>query len=195
VSVANGQAHHVQLFDSPSSRAEAVFTFVRDGLIAGDAILLVVTVAHWDAILRRSRDEGLDLDAARATGRLTVRDAFETLDQFTTAGLPVWSAFDRTVGALVRRLASNGSRLRIYGEMVDVLARQGEFDAAHRLEEFWNRLQEQSSWMLFCGYSAEHFGNPRDGDALRRICELHSHVHSDPRDVLGNFLLKTHAAC
>jgi hypothetical protein len=187
--------HAVQLFDSAESRLDAVFGFLRDGLLGGDHVLIVATAHTWDALARRCHDDGVDIAAAHTAGWLTVRDANEVLALFMEGDRPDWDVFNASVGALVRSLSRGGVRLRIYGEMVDLLVRANEFTAAECLEQFWNRLGHQHRFQLFCGYSAEHFGNPRDRAALQRICQLHTHVQSDPRDVLGNFLLKAPSAC
>ena len=188
------QGHVVQLFDTSASVAERVVAFVRDGLLEGDVVLLVITPQHWQDISARCRETGIDVEASIGAGWLTVRDASEALARLTHRGQPDWSLFERTVGAQVRHLCANGTRLRVYGEMVDLLAREGEFAAAERLEGFWNRLAAREVFTLLCGYSAEHFGNPRDGESLHRICQMHSHAQTDPGDVLGTFLLRTHAA-
>ena len=187
--------HIVQLFDSKESRGDALFTFVRDGLLAGDSVLVVTTAAHRELLFRLCHERGVNIDAARAGHSLTVMDANEALARLMSIELPDWVLFNTYVGALVRRLRANGSRLRIYGEMVDVLAHAGEYHAARVLEELWNRLQEREPFTLLCGYSSEHFGNPRDRDALRHICRLHTSVQSDPRDILGDFLLRPPSPC
>lgn len=189
------QDHTAQLFDTRDSVADAVSNFVRDGLLAGETVLVVATDVHWDAIRGKCREQGVDVTTALRAGWLQVRDAKDLLAEFMYRDRPEWSKFDATVGALVRQLTANGASLRVYGEMVDLLARANEFAAAQRLEEFWNTLARSHRFSLFCGYSAEHFGNPRDAGALQEICRLHSHVHVDPRDVLGSFLLKIHSAC
>ena len=66
---------------------------------------------------------------------------------------------------------------------------EGDIMGAHDLEELWNALGEREAFTLFCGYSTVHFGDPRSGNALRQICQLHSHVHMSPRDLLGSFLV------
>ena len=186
--------HVVQLFDTSESLAEGVFTFVRDGLLDGDAVLLAITPQHWQAVSAKCRENGVDVDAAMAAGWLTVRDAAEALARLTHRGEPDWALFEHTVARLVHQLGANGTRLRVYGEMVDLLAHANDFAAAERLESFWNRLAERERFTLFCGYLSEHFGNPRDTEALRHICQLHAHVQTDSRDVLGTFLLKTRLA-
>jgi hypothetical protein len=195
VFVASESRHIVQLFDSPETRADAVFAFAREGLLAGDNVLIVMTATHTESLLQRCRENGLDVDGAGDAGWLTLVDANETLARLMSTDRPDWVRFNASVGVMVRRLLKQGSRLRIYGEMVDILARANEFDAAQTLERFWNALQEREPFTLFCGYSAEHFGNPRDHATLRDICQLHTAVQADPRDILGNFLLRPRSAC
>jgi hypothetical protein len=189
------RAHVVQLFDTIESRGDALFAFVRDGLLAGDAVVVVATAVHREWLGRLCRERGVDVDTAIAEGRFTMLDAHESLARLMSIELPDWVLFNTYVGGLVRRLRKKGARLRLYGEMVDVLARGGEHHAARVLEEFWNRLQECESFTLLCGYSSEHFGHPRDRETLRHICRLHTSVRSDPRDILGDFLLRPPSAC
>ena len=168
---------------------------MRDGLARDEALLLVVTPPHWEAIHRRCRQSGCAVDTARASGRLVVKDAEQTLSEFMYRDMPDWHLFNAVAGTLIRDLHAEYGGVRVYGEAVDVLVRQDQFTAAECLEEFWNRLTRQQPLTVFCSYTAEHFGNPRHADALRRICGLHTHVQAEPHDILGSFLLKTRAAC
>jgi hypothetical protein len=192
VPVRPGKAPEVQLFDSASTRASTVAAFFRDGLAAGDTVLLVMTAGHWNDVAACLED--VDVAAASGSGQLLVRDAARTLGQFMRRGHPDAGRFDGTVGALLGDLAARGRPLRIYGEMVDLLAVRGDFDSAESLEHLWNDLVSRHGFTLFCGYSAVSFGDPRSAAALRRICEAHTHVHSRGDDVLAPFLLTTYRA-
>ncbi len=185
--------HAVQLFDSTETRAEAVAAFVRDGLLRGEVVLIVLTEEHWDAVARRLRAAEVPVSATQASGQLVVRDAHGTMLVFRRHGVIDRHIFDRTVGALVRRLRAGGNQLRIYGEMVDLLAAEGDYRAAIQLETLWNTLATHEPFTLFCGYSASHFGNPAHAEALGTICGSHTHVRVNPRDMLGSFLVKMHA--
>lgn len=96
--------------------------------------------------------------------------------------------------APIRRLAARGRPLRVFGEIVDLLADQGDFTSAQQLEDLWNALGESESFELLCGYSAVHFGDPQNADALRGICPSHFQVRSSPPDVLASFLVETYRA-
>jgi hypothetical protein len=183
--------HMVQLFDSTGSLADAVATFLSEGVSRGDSLLVVVRLEHWNLTAARLTREELPLGHAIASGQLTVRNADRTLKLFLRDGIPDRVLFDDHVGGLIRRIALRGNGLRIYGDMVDILASDGDFQATHRLEELWNELGEREPFTLLCGYSAVHFGDARSADALRLICRSHSHVRSNPHDTLGTYLLET----
>ena len=183
--------HSAQLFDDRDSRAAAVSAFFATGWHAGDTLLIVASAFHWVAISQRLEALGVPVADAIDSGRLTVRDAGETLARFRHHERLDARCFDATVGGLVRTLAARGPRLRIFGEMVDLLAGSGDYAGAEELEELWNGLAQREPFVLFCGYSASTFGDPRSRAALRRICDAHEHVHTSPTDLLGSFLVDT----
>jgi hypothetical protein len=181
-------SHAVQLFDSTSSRALAVASFVRDGLRAGDRIVVITRPAAWDMAASNLTSMGVSIDEAIASGRLTVMDAEALLQLLMRDGALSQERFDELVGGLVSQQTAGGHRLRLYGDMVDLLASEGHFEAARRLEAMGNQLP--APVMLFCGYSSACFSAPQAAGALRAIRRLHTHVHLHPADVLGTSLLE-----
>jgi hypothetical protein len=190
-----GSGHLVQLFDSNESLVEAVSDFLHEGLVSGDSVLAVMDERRWYLLAMRLTARGADVDGASRAGRLVVRDAADTLSLLMRDGRPDADLFEMVAGSVVRGLVRGRRRLRVYGEMVDILASHGDFGAAQALEELWNGLARQVAFTLFCGYTSAHFGDPRSAGALRRICETHSGVRMNPDDVLGSFLLTANAAC
>jgi hypothetical protein len=182
--------HSCQLFDGRDTRASAVAGYFRDGLVKGDTLLGVMQPESWSSTVKCLQRLELDPLALLATGQLTVLDAAATLAAFRRGGNVDRQLFDNAVGALVRSLAVEGSQLRVYEEMVDNLAAEGDFRSALRLEELWNDLRSKERFILFCGYSAVNFGSPAAADALQQTCRAHTHVRTNPRDVLSAFLLQ-----
>jgi hypothetical protein len=180
--------HSVQLFDSTTSRASGISSYLLQGLQHGNSVLVVATPAHWEATKKLLECEGIEIDKAIAEGTLTVLDAAETLGKFMRGNAPDPAKLEDVVGSLVARLAQRPGRLHIYGEMVDVLAETGNYRGAHRLEELWNGIAERTPFNLFCGYTSAHFGDHRSAAALRAICDAHAHVHTTAADELGTFL-------
>lgn len=180
--------HHLQLFDSSKSLAETVSAFLLAGFHRGEPLLIVATPEHRELLTRKLEEQGVKLREATAANRLVVLDAAQTLDKFMRRDVPSPIAFHEVVGSLVARL-SGGNRVCIYGEMVDVLAANGNYKAAHLLEELWNLLGQRESFTLFCGYASGHFGDPKTAKFLAGICASHSHLHRKADDLLAEFLL------
>jgi hypothetical protein len=183
--------HSVQLFDSHDSAATALAEFVKAGLASGEQILLVIRLDDWNRAAVDLACHQVALSEAIRSGQLTVCDSARVLATVMVEGMPSEERFEDTVGRLVSRCAACGSRLRAYGDMVDLLAAEGRFDAAERIEELWNGLRQRMPFTLLCGYRSAHFPHTESTEALRRIRHLHSHETCAPGDLMANELLET----
>lgn len=186
-------AHHaVQLFDTVESMAQEVAEFLRQGLAAREQSLVIATATSWRAVARHLEGTHPHVDRAIDSGLLVVRYAHEVQRLVTRLGRVDDSLFERHVGDLVRALSDNGAGpLRVYGEVVDLLAAQGDYQGALHLERLWNDLATRVPFSLFCGYCSTHFGNAQQASALARICAEHSNIRWSSRDPLATFLLET----
>jgi DcmR-like sensory protein len=196
--------HIVQLFDSPESLAKTVSDYVLEGLRAGENALVVIAPERWTLVSRRIAPHlpptsviqyerpdtnGVGPITGRAGTRLIVLDAAQTLGQLLDQNGPAPDRFEAVIGRRIRAATRRGHRLRVYGEMVDLLAARAELKWAYRLEQSWNALAEHLSFRVLCGYSAVHFGDSRTAAALALICGAHTHVRAASSDDLGAWLL------
>jgi hypothetical protein len=60
--------------------------------------------------------------------------------------------------------------------MVGVLWTKGQFSAAVRLEQFWNKLLTRSAASLFCGYPIDIFAPGFESAAVDAVLRAHTHV-------------------
>ena len=99
------------------------------------------------------------------------------------ADLPDPEAFRKNVGDVIAQTLGGRTRtpVRAYGEMVDVLWKQGKVEAAIKLEILWNELAQTHSFQLLCGYSMGSFY--KQAKHLEDICAQHTHV-TGPDNVL-----------
>ena len=183
--------HTVQFFDALESLGETLARFVHDAVDAGRTVLLVTRPTSVTAAERALADRGVILQQLIDSGRVVVRDAATTLQSIAGPREPTADRFEATIGALVGQLiAESPAGVSIYGEMVDILASEGNFEAAEALEELWNGARGMGSVRLLCGYAAAHFAANADARLrIHRICALHAQVHQDPGDLLANWLL------
>lgn len=184
--------HIVQLFDTTESLIDVLSRFLREGLREHARLLVVARRRNWDAVAVRLVQEGFPVGEAVADGRITFLNAAATMARFMRNGTPDPALFRDTVETLVQRLVDTSSAgLYVYGEMVDLLAEEGDFFAAEQLEALWSELATRYSVTLLCGYAAAHFAAPDAGCALDAICRAHSHVRTDAADPLGMWLIAT----
>jgi len=182
--------HLVHLFDERQSLVETVATYLYEGWHRGDILLVAARAGHWALTSAELAARECPVDELVASGRLVVLDAPTTLASFMVNGEPDPDRFQQSVGDTVRRLCrASSAGLTIYGEMVDILAAQGNFIAAEHLESLWNTLSTECSVRLLCGYSSSHFGDERTAKHLDRICELHTDSGSRTTDLLASWLL------
>ena len=182
--------HVVQLFDETESLVASVAAYLLDGWKRGDNLLIVARPAHWALTSAELEASGCPVVDLLASGKLVALDAATTMATFMVNGEPQAENFHVTVGDMVMRLgAVPGTGLTIYGEMVDILAAQGNLEAAERLEALWNDLAAQCSFHLLCGYSAAHFGDERTTQYLNAVCAAHTSSGARATDLLATWLL------
>jgi hypothetical protein len=182
--------HILQLFDTTDSLANVVSAYLNEGWQAGDHLLVAAKPSHWTRISERLERRSCPVNLAIKEGRLTVLDAATTLARMSRSGRVDRQLFMEHIGALVGRLvAETANSVRMYGEMVELLAEEGDMSAAHHLEQLWNELADRQPFTILCGYSAAHFSDIRTSADLHAICGAHTRVQKNTSDLLGNWLV------
>ena len=172
--------HVVQFYERDDELISSVANFLVEGLLAGEAAIVVATPAHTAAFESALTAAGVDVGAARARGALASADAERTLSETLVDGWPDPEAFKSGVGHLVRRAAESGRRVRIYGEMVALLWDSGQVAEAIELEGLWNEIGRELPFSLYCAYQAQSVVDDVQAASFRHVCHLHSAVVGDP---------------
>lgn len=182
--------HIVQLFDTPDTLGASVSRFLHDGFAAGANAIVIARPASVQAISRALTASGLSLPSLIQSGRITLVDAAATLESLMDGTRLNRKRFHSVIASLLRQVRQTSATTPLlYGEMVEILATEGNFDAAVELEDLWNELATLESFTLLCGYQAAHFTGDGGHDALRSICARHTHVNQDHSDLLATWLL------
>jgi hypothetical protein len=131
--------HEVQFYSDDLALLNNLAPFVAAALKRGDPAVVIATIAHQDALLRRLRLDGLDMDAANSEGRYVTVDAVGTLSIFMVNGMPEPARFFRIASGLIEESLKTAKaphpRLAAFGEWVSVLCKKGQADGAIRLEQ------------------------------------------------------------
>ncbi|HEV8267346.1 MAG TPA: ATP-binding protein [Thermoanaerobaculia bacterium] len=166
----------MHFFEDEEGLSQVVAHFLSAPLNEGEPAVLVATPAHAASTRTLLERRGLDVERAVSQGQITILDAQETLSKILVGSLPDADLFDTHVGRTVAEAARKGPRVHAYGEMVDLLVRDGNVAAAKRLEELWNDLARMVPLSLLCTYSMSHFFKAADGVSFAELCDVHARV-------------------
>jgi hypothetical protein len=168
--------HAVQFYRDETELIKTISSFLSEGLASGQPALVIATPEHAAAIHDALTACRVDVVRARHLGDLVMLDAEETLATFMHNGTPDRLLFQRHVGSLMEQAVRGRGQtpLRAYGEMVDLLWRRDQTDAAIRLEVLWNELARLHSFSLLCGYAVGNFY--KDTSKMEDVVRQHSHV-------------------
>jgi signal transduction histidine kinase len=171
-------SHIVQFYDSDAYLAAAVSDFLAAGLRSGQPVLAIATSEHREAFSIRLRSKGLEVERAEKAGQLQMLDAQAVLSTFMSGSVPDADRFKRSIGDVLNRAVcgTNHSVTRAYGEMVDILWKEGNIEGAVRLEELWNDLAQTHPFTLLCAYSMGNFYREAHAPGFEAICRQHAHV-------------------
>lgn len=170
--------HRVQFYESDAFLFGVVSDFIGEGLGLGEPAVVIATPAHREGLLERLKVNGVDTNAFTSSGRLLFLDARASLGQFMVDGMPhpeLFAQFADDVMARLRTSSADG-HVRAYGEIVDLLWRDGAPDATLALEALWNSRGRDGTLSLLCGYCIDSFDLDDHGEPLVRVCDAHQSV-------------------
>jgi signal transduction histidine kinase len=181
--------HRVQFYDSEDFLAAAVADFLAPGISNGQPLVVIATEPHRASFASRLKAKGYDIERVSGNGQLTLLDARDTLDAFMVGPAPDPELFRSIVGTVLEAARNRGGAdavLRLYGEMVDLLWRDGNTEAALQLEQLWNDLSHTFEFSLLCAYAMGNFYRTADAEHFEAVCGHHSHVAPTERYMAGD---------
>jgi MEDS: MEthanogen/methylotroph, DcmR Sensory domain len=166
----------VHFYENDASLCRIVADFLAEGIMKGEPALVIGTPEHNHAILDGLSARHLDIERLQREGDLLTRNAHETLAEFMADGLPDAQRFTGlATEALDRVRRGRDCTVRAYGELVDVLWKDGLAEAAVKVEMLWNQLAMNREFSLMCSYAMGNFYKVAGRD---EVCGQHSHVTS-----------------
>ena len=170
--------HIVQLYQDQQFLNRAVCRFAAAAIANGEGVILVPTIAHWDAFRPRLESEGVDVKAAEQRGQLTIVDADDLLPTFMRDGMPDSPVFLGLAANVVSQARADGRypRVRWWGEMVNLLWERGDVAASMQLEDLFDNLAHEQDIAIFCSFVMDNFDGDVHARMLPRLGENHSHL-------------------
>jgi len=174
--------HVAHVYEDDNCLTTAVGDFLAAGLNAGQPVICLATPSHLEGIVSELSSRQFDVKRIVCDGLLTLVDGVEALGMIMAGSKPDPNLFRQVVTRLLRQAATIAPvPVRIYGELVDILWRKGNPEAAVQLEELWNELGDTASFSLLCGYSMGNVYHEKHWHHFENVCREHRTVHSIDR--------------
>jgi len=167
--------HLIQAYTDDNFLAEVVGEFISTGLRQNEGAIIIATPKHLGLFTDNLQTLRTDVAAATSGHQLLLLDAERTLERFTVDGRPDRTAFLEIITSALEHVRRAGyPRLRLYGEMVDLLWAT-DLDATVELEQLWNEVLRDPALSLLCAYRLDPVERRVQG-VLRRVTRCHSHL-------------------
>jgi len=167
--------HLVHVYQDDEALAEIICHYITDQLDPSEAIVIIATQAHTQAIRSRLLNQGIDVAQMESCGQLSILDASELLARFMVNGKPDEVLFTEIMKGILGRLLAVHRSVRAYGEMVDLLWQDQQKEAAVLLEQYWNTLLKKYSFSLLCAYQLDNLDAANYSGAIECVCKTHTH--------------------
>jgi hypothetical protein len=153
------ESRPLRFYDTDASLARIVAEFLVEGFNTGSPAVVIATASQRAEIARELTARSFDAAALQRSGDLVLLDAGETLSTVMGDGKLDAQKFRNEICRQIDRVRCGRPNcpVRIFGQMVDVLWRNGDREAAIRLELLWNQLAQNEASPLICGYAIGNF--------------------------------------
>ena len=167
--------HVIQLYTDEAFLTRAISQFIGVGLDQGEGSVVIATPAHLRAVTR-ALGARRNVETVRERAQLVLLDARACLDRFMVEGRPNPEKFFSVVGSVLDRVTAAGyPRMRLFGEMVDLLW-DHNLKATIELEELWNQVLVARRVALLCAYRIDNFDRHVHRGVLHQLSRCHSHL-------------------
>jgi DNA-binding NarL/FixJ family response regulator len=176
-----GARHLAGFYPDEVSMLDDYATFAEGVLKAGTALIVLAIDAHREALQQRLLAQGVDVERAMRERQYLPLDVAEFLSLFMRGDVPDDTRFRAEVTSVLRDAAKTPAgeprHVAAWGECAPTLWRQGNAEAAVRVEQLWDEVAAQHGVDTLCGYSGRSF-TPDDEPIFQQIGAVHSMIHS-----------------
>lgn len=168
-------SHLVKVCRDREVKLEAVAHYVAEGLRNGEAVTVIARSRLRKSLIDCMGAFDFDTQSLQDQGQIKFLDAEFLLSSISFDGEIDAEAFEKFVASPMRTIKLKYGKLRIFGEMVDILWQKDSHDMAMQLEDLWNGLFKKFEFSMLCTYSLNHIDPDAYEEALKRICRCHTH--------------------
>jgi len=172
--------HELQIYSNDASFLDGFTTFIAGVLNAGNAVIVLASEAHRQALLQKLHTRGFDLDAVIKSGCYISMDAGDFLSSLMVGDQPDPNQLEKVLSSVLEQAAKapNGAARRVFacGECAPSLWAQGKVNAALRVEELWAAVSQKYEVSTLCGYISVDLQEEEQQRVFQAIRSVHSAV-------------------
>ncbi len=171
---ATARTHAAQFYEGEPFLHRGIVTFFTEPIRRGHHTVMISRPRTFDAVVGLLR-AAHDAELVEGAGRVVFVDVDQAVNGFMAGTTVDPVRVEQGFMDLIARVRGDDDKpMWIYGEMADLLCRNGNHAAAENLEELWNVHFPEPEFSVLCGYAIEDFDH--EADAFRAICRHHTHV-------------------
>ncbi|RPB01149.1 hypothetical protein L873DRAFT_1827270 [Choiromyces venosus 120613-1] len=177
--------HALQFYEAESYLYSAISSFILPTFFSTEsASVIIATRSHLDALEVHLREQNLVPGQLKDRGQLVLLDADEILLAIMPGGSLDVDLFDEYLGKLFPGVQSKFPKVRAYGELVNILCEQGNYELARQVEVAWERFlsEPDRNVALLCGYNMGVFEAEGLSEVFQQICLNHSKVEPTEKE-------------
>ena len=168
-------AHFVQIYQDSNTLIDAVCHFASDQLQPTEAIVIIATESHREAIEASLLKFGIALEVAIQRGQYNFIDAESLLASFMDNGDFDADKAESVLRQIIEKVCQGYQTIRAFGEMVDVLWQRDDKENAKALEKLWNKLLKEYPVSLLCAYRMDNLHPGPYPHDIECLCGSHTH--------------------
>ena len=171
--------HEVVFYSDDRQLIGKLTEFVGVALSAGNAAVVVATGPHQQDLLQSLQANQVDIAAAIEQGRYIAMDAADAVAACMVNGIFDAACFLKCFSNLIAKAAKavegKHGHVVVFGEGVDLLMKQGYFEAAMEDEKLGTQLCKSYGVDILCAYSLQEI--QANEQVFHQICAEHSAVY------------------
>lgn len=167
--------HIVKVYRNAATRAQAVAHFIKKGVSKEEAVIIIAKPELRTAIADLMKKFGLDMQCLKEKGQIKFIDVEFLLSGVLVKGELHTQLFNKNIRTLIQAVKIRYVKVRVFGEMAEVLLQHGLHDKAMQLEDALDELSFLHQFSMLCTYSLDHLDLDHHDDLLERICKHHTH--------------------
>ena len=185
--------HFLQVYESDDVLIDSLEAYVCAGIVKGDGVVIVATEAHLISLNERL-ERVFNVKKLMADKQFIPLNADIILEMILVHDTIDEQKFMLLINDILSMVRQNKeNRIRVYGELVAILWRQGNRNAVLTLEKLWDKLCKTGAISLFCAYPKDGFSQD-EINSIQEICHCHNcvienDVYSPELNIYGEKLM------